>query len=123
MALSKNDEQLLDLLLKERTMSGGKRSKPLYIKLLQFSTVILSLVLFITVGAGGILLLTKPGSATAANTYTETWTANNAVYSSLTGGTIAFHNGFPADGTAAGASSGANGTITVTGWSVSGTIN
>ncbi len=137
MALSKNDEQLLDLLLQERGHSGSKKHKPFYIKILQFSTVMLSLVLFITVASLGVLLLTQPEAARAANTYTETWTATNGVYTrnaggaNDAGGAIQYIQGIPASGTTAGfgglifnngIGTTVAGGVTVTQWAVTGSI-
>lgn len=130
MALSKKDEQLLELLLKEREQSvGSKQNKPFHIRALQFSMVFLSLVLFVTVGTLGVLVMSKPQSASAANNYTETWTATNGIYSSggTTGG--AYQVGLPSTGTGCSIYQYiSNGiaescSVTVTAWSVSGTIN
>lgn len=128
MALSKNDEQLLELLLKERR-SGVKQHKPVHIQILQFSMVFLSLVLFIVVGSLGILSLTKPQSAAAANTYSETWSATNGIYSQDTAGNVQYKTGIPANNTSAGTGGSATvnanppGMFTVTAWTVTGTVN
>jgi len=140
MALSKKDEQLLELLLKEREQAiAGKQNKPFHIRALQFSMVFLSLLLFVTVGTFGVLILSKPQLANAANTYTESWTAADGIYtknatSTSSGGTITYVQGLPTSGTVAGwGGSGNIGTaaygmitvpanVTVTSWNVSGSI-
>jgi len=124
MALSKKDEQLLELLLKEREQTvTNKQNKPFHIRALQFSMVFFSLLLFITVGTLGILVMSKPQSASAANTYTETWTATNGVYG--TGAAGNYQLGIPAANTSCAIISGASNScdVTVTAWSVSGTIS
>lgn len=133
MALSQNDEQLLQLLLKERQqIIVEKKHKPIRIKVLQFSMVSLSLLLFIAVGTLGILVFSKPSTAAASNTYTETWTATNGIYTTPSGGQTpgdAYTTGIPANGKNAGSGSGPEAVgelsamFTVTAWTVSGTIN
>lgn len=124
MALTQEEEQFYKIYLKKHGVApDGKKAKPVHIKILQFSMVFFSMLLFITVGTLGILVMSRPQLASAANTYTETWTATNGVYG--TGAAGNYQLGIPAANTSCAIIAGAANScvVTVTAWSVSGTIN
>jgi len=129
MALTQEEEQFYKIYLKKYGVApDGQKAKPVHIKILQFSMVFLSLLLFITVGTLGILVMSKPQLASAANTYSETWTATNGVYTSGSPPTsYVWNTGIPANGSSVESTSATYSSLgvvfTVTAWSVSGTIN
>jgi hypothetical protein len=86
MALTKAQEEAIILLLTDQQLPEEEKPKRSFaVKLLRFGIVSLSLLLFITAGSLGVLWLINPQSASAAsNTFSETWTATNGIYTQNT---------------------------------------
>jgi hypothetical protein len=145
MALTKEEKQLLNALLKKKRVSLQEEDqRPLSLRILQVSAACLSVLLFLSIGVLGIVTLIKPNSAHASNTYTQTWTATNGIYLKDSGTRTSanentdvvfwdwavYTQGIPADGTQLGKSGDEDATFsynlpaifTVTAWNVSGTI-